>query len=167
MEIKIDSLLAKYYKWFYGVRSNKLPVDGCVFIKKLILAFFLGIFLFVIDLPRLILGKLKHYPFNDETKIKAGMSNYTLIFLTISVICYVYGLIINHTIVPTSSNYIQSVGFLFTWIILIILIILCILYLCSKIKDYINKSEEKKQESKIYIFYKSIKDKYCFKINWK
>lgn len=168
MELKFDSLLAKYYKWFYGLRSNtQLPVDGCVFIKKLILSFLFGIFLFVIDLPRLIFGKLKYYPFNDETKIKAGVCNYTLMFLFISVIYYIYGAIINHTIKPLYNNTIQSVGFLFTYIILIVLIMLCVFYLYHKIKDYTNKTEDEKKKSKMYIFYKSIKDKYCFKINWK
>ena len=57
MELNLNSLTAKLYRWFY--KQNEMPSSLCPYFWKMILACILYIPLFLFDLPSRIARKIQ------------------------------------------------------------------------------------------------------------
>jgi hypothetical protein len=170
MDIDIDSKIAKFYKWFFN--TKKLPTDGCLFGKKLILAIFFCVPFYIICVPQIILNKfkikdiLKCFP-----RFIAGIVYYIILLFSFCIGDFLY----NIKKIPFYYNTNGSIndnciviGYLICGMFFAGASIIGVSYLALSIAEKLkSKSKPTVKKPNLFIeYFKSIKDKYCFKINW-
>jgi hypothetical protein len=176
MDLKKKTFSTELYRWFYGVKKIESITNGCEYIWKLILAYFLVIPLSIFTLPIVILciiGKDKIGDTSIYYRISITILLYFSLFLLIG-----FGVLISTFWVdyePKSWGSVFCIGGVFFILITSIILVLwgwdkLTEYLEAELSDdYDEKGNKipKKPKLLILVLYKSIKEKNCPRITWK
>ena len=184
MELKENSRLGKFYKWFYSYKSDCFyPSDGCEFSRKMIIAFIFCIPLFLLTYPQLILEKINNKKLNtifvsnnkfSNNRIEIGIILQIIVFYLYSVIIFLFHTEYFNTNfkINTFNDCCIMVGIIISLALLFILICALFVYLIILLVRGVNYIKEDledttKKSSILSQFIKAKKEKYCFKIDWK
>lgn len=148
MKLNENSILAKTYKWFF---KNDLPVDGCKYITNVIFMIITIIPLTLLSFPGIILDYFINNNNFNKWFFRLGVSlivYFSIFFILIMIVAPFILIMGNFSNFPE----IVLIGVSF-WILTFIIIIVYMI-------------EDKKYDNILIIGYKSLKNKYCPKIEW-
>lgn len=175
MDISKDGGLGRLYKWFYQLDSNEFTQDGCLFLRKIFFAILLCIPYYLYLIPYTLLMKCGsrkiQFFFNfyiSSSKHERGLLStviYLFFLVLYTIIIFLFNIKEFNLDNKVTSFYMFSIEFggLVFYIIGTLSILGFIVY---SIYFLALKKVNLKKESIVGVYYKSIKEKYCFKINW-
>jgi hypothetical protein len=177
MNIKYNSFSAKVYRMFYGV--TKMPDSFCTYYRNLLLAYLFFIPVTIIYLPQLIVDLFSKDTYKtsfigDSLKEKIGMGIIFYFSLTV-VIGFLFGvyLLLFHDMYTEEENplyfniqVVTGIFLIFGSVGLLVYLVQTLYKKLSNIKFNKTTSNTSTPVSRFTTYIKSIKDKFCPKIEW-
>lgn len=162
MKLEYNSKSSKLLKWFYALQDWELPNNSCEYIRRYIWML-IGIIPFtIIAGPAYItsLFGLNRWFHNQVDNMFFGICLYVLPFLL-----FTFGNGFTFFFIDYEKNSLLDVSQAIGFMLICIIIFFSLIYLAIQYTD-IYKSKKVKKESKFNKFYKSLKEKYCEKIEY-
>lgn len=176
MELNLNSLTAKLYRWFY--KQNEMPNSLCPYFWKMIMMYVIIIPYSIISLPQIIFELITKER-SEAPRLAIGTILYIMLFFGLSILFTLVTLPIWGYFHPKSEGYtfqlIGSVGFV--GLLSVLFTHLMLTYLQNRNRRFIvdkktgqyikNPKYKGEKPNLLKEFIKAKYNKYCPKINWK
>lgn len=157
MNLKLNSITAQLYQWFYYETDTSMPTNLCPYFWKVVFMYIFILPLTIISIPAIVIEKIN----NKSTGIIEGIRDRVMMSLVIYfVLVLIFGMIF--MFFPAASDFAIAGGVL-GWFISIVALIV---YGVERHKKNRSKNPLPKQPNLLTAFIKAKYNKYCPHIDW-